>query len=153
MNAKWHSVAWSILTTLHWSDQTMTLLTNSTFYRIIRGFNRTFATDVACQHETLTSLDTWSCPIWDLHKFYFLRPILSLNLSLFCSGLCSLIIPRYFLDFASYSNYMMWKIISTCNTANRHLIFIVAEMIFILYMTFWMSIMNDAPHCNLEMLK
>ena len=111
------------------------LINELDFYRIIRGFHRTFATDVACQYGTLTPLDTWSCPIWDLHKFYFLRPIISLNLSLFCSGLCSLIIPRYmyFLDFASYSNYMMWKIISTCNTANRHLIFIVAEMIFILY--------------------
>ena len=32
---------------------------------------------------TLTPLDTWSRPIWDLHMFYMLRPILFPYLSLF----------------------------------------------------------------------
>ena len=37
--------------------------------------------------------------------FYLLRPIFFPNLSLF-SGLCSPIIPRYFLDFASEYNHL-----------------------------------------------
>ena len=47
---------------------------NSTFYPIMKGFNKTFATDVACWQGTLTPPDTWSCLIWDLHMFYWLRP-------------------------------------------------------------------------------
>ena len=47
-NVKRHSVAWqpSIDQTLY---QTMTLLPNSTFHRIMKGFHRTFATGVACR--------------------------------------------------------------------------------------------------------
>ena len=55
---------------------------NSTFYRLMRGFHRTFAIGIACWHGTLTPPDTWSRPIWDLHMFYLLRPILFPNLSL-----------------------------------------------------------------------
>ena len=40
------------------------------FYLIVWGFHRTFATDAACQQRTLTPLDTWSCPIWDLQMFF-----------------------------------------------------------------------------------
>ena len=45
----------------------------------MRGFNRTFATVVACWQGKLTPLDTWSLrrPIWDLNMFYWLRRILS----------------------------------------------------------------------------
>ena len=42
---------------------------NSTFYRILSGFHRTFVTGVACRQGTLTPPDTWSCPIWDLQMF------------------------------------------------------------------------------------
>ena len=49
---------------------------NSTFYRILSGFHRTFATGVACRQGTLTPPDTLSRPFWDLQMFYLLRPIL-----------------------------------------------------------------------------
>ena len=62
-NIKLHSVSWPYkMTTLHRSDQIVTLLPNSTFYRIIRGFHGANATGVACQQGTLTPTDTWSCP-------------------------------------------------------------------------------------------
>ena len=51
------------------TDQTIPirdLLPNSTFYRIMRGFRRTFATGVAVWQGTLTPPDTRSRPIWDL---------------------------------------------------------------------------------------
>ena len=44
----------------HWSD----FEPNSTFYRILRGFHRLFATGVACRQGTLTPPDTWSRPVW-----------------------------------------------------------------------------------------
>ena len=46
------------MTTPYWSD----FVLNSTFYRILSGFHRTFATGVACRQGTLTPPDTWSCP-------------------------------------------------------------------------------------------
>ena len=46
------------MTTTYWSD----FVPNSTFYRILSGFHRTFATGVACRQGTLTPPDTWSCP-------------------------------------------------------------------------------------------
>ena len=49
-------------------------------YRLMRGFHRTIATGVACWQGTLTPPDSWSRPIWDLHMFYLLRPILFPNL-------------------------------------------------------------------------
>ena len=54
------------MTTPYWSD----FVPNSTFYRILSGFHRTFATGVACRQGTLTPPDPWSCPIWDLQMFY-----------------------------------------------------------------------------------
>ena len=43
-NVKWHSVTWPYtMTTPYWSD----FVPNSTFYRILSGFHRTFATGVA----------------------------------------------------------------------------------------------------------
>ena len=44
--------------TPYWSD----FVPNSTFYRILSGFHRTFATGVACRQGTLTPPDTWSRP-------------------------------------------------------------------------------------------
>ena len=72
---------------------------NSTFYRSLSGFHRTFATGVACRQGTLTPPDTWSRPFgtcmcstsWDQSFFRTCR---------YFSGLCSSNIPRYFLDFA-----------------------------------------------------
>ena len=56
-NVKWHSVTWQYtMTTLYWSD----FVSKSTYYRILIGFHRTFATGVACQQGTLTPPDTWS---------------------------------------------------------------------------------------------
>ena len=58
-NVKWHCVTWPYtMTTPYWSD----FVPNSTFYRILRGFHRTFATGVACRKGTLTPPDTWSRP-------------------------------------------------------------------------------------------
>ena len=50
--------------------QAVTLLQNSTFYRILGGFNKTFATDMACRRGT--PQDTWSRRMWDLYMFYLL---------------------------------------------------------------------------------
>ena len=62
------------------TDQTfyksMTLfLPNSTFYWLMRM--------ISIEHLRRAPQDTCSCPIWDLHMFYLLRPIFSPNLSLF----------------------------------------------------------------------
>ena len=58
-NVKWLSVTWPYtMTTPYWLD----FVPNSTFYRILSGFHRTFATGVACRQGTLTSPDTWSRP-------------------------------------------------------------------------------------------
>ena len=46
------------MTTPNWSD----FVPNSTFYRILTGFHRTFATGVACRQGTLTPPDTESRP-------------------------------------------------------------------------------------------
>ena len=40
-----------------------TLLPNATFYRIMKGFNKTLAMGVARRQGTLTPPDTWSRPI------------------------------------------------------------------------------------------
>ena len=58
-NVKWHSVTWPYtMATPYWSD----FVPNSTFYRILSGFHRTFATGVACRQGTLTPPDTLSRP-------------------------------------------------------------------------------------------
>ena len=53
-----------------WPLLIWTLLPNLTFYLIVQGFHRTYATGAACHQRTLTPPDTWSCPIWDLQMFY-----------------------------------------------------------------------------------
>ena len=52
-----------------------TLLPNLTFYLIVWGFHRTFATGATCQQRTLTPPDTWSCPTLGLACVLMLRPI------------------------------------------------------------------------------
>ena len=51
------------------------LLPNLTFYQIVQGFHRTYATGAACQQRTLTPLDTWSCPTLGLAYVLMSRPI------------------------------------------------------------------------------
>ena len=66
-NVIWHYGTWPYtMTTPYWSD----FVPNSTFYRILSCFHRTFAMDVACRQGTLTPPDTWSCLIWDLQMFF-----------------------------------------------------------------------------------
>ena len=91
------------LSTDQTSYQSVTFIPNSTFYRLKRGFNRTFATGVACWQGTLTPPDTRSRPIWDLHMFYLLNPFP--EIVVIFSGLFTSNIPRYFLDFALSSIY------------------------------------------------
>ena len=93
--------------TLHWWDITpifdplliWTLLPNLTFYLIVWGFYRSFATGAACQQRTLTPLDTWSCPTLGLVCVLVSRPF-SAKLILFPDFWVSNI-PRY-LCFALY---------------------------------------------------
>ena len=87
------------MTTPCWSD----FVPNWTFYRILGGFHRAFATGMACRQGTLTLPDTWSRPFgtcicstcWDQSFFRICR---------YFYGLCSSNIPRYFLDLALYLN-------------------------------------------------
>ena len=58
-------------------------LPNSTFYRLMRCFHRTLSTGVVCWQGMLTPPDAWSHPIWDLHMFYLLRPMLFPNFYFF----------------------------------------------------------------------
>ena len=75
-----------------------TLLPNLTFYLIVQGFHRTYATGAACQQRTLTPPDTWSCPTLGLACVLMSRPIspeLVLSPDFWISNT-----PRYF-SFAS----------------------------------------------------
>ena len=88
--------------TLHWWDITpifdplliWTLLPNLTFYLIVWGFHRTFATGAACQQRTLTPPDTLSCPTLGIACVLMSKPI-SPELVLFPDFWVSNI-PRYF---------------------------------------------------------
>ena len=69
-----------------------------TFYLIVQGFHRTYATGAACQQRTLTPPDTWSCPTLGLACVLMSRPIspeLVLSPDFWISNT-----PRYF-SFAS----------------------------------------------------
>ena len=80
-NMKFPSHKWLLtfceLTIYNYNSYWSYFVPNSTFYRILSGFHRTFATGVACRQGTLTPPDTWSCPFWDLHLFFLLRPATS----------------------------------------------------------------------------
>ena len=58
-NVKWHSVTWPYTMTTPYSSD---FVPNPTFYWILSGFHRTFATCVACRQGMLTPPDTWSRP-------------------------------------------------------------------------------------------
>ena len=101
----WHLVK-SVMTTIHAPIrlyQSVTLLPNSTFYQIMRGFHRTSATGVACRHGSLTPPDTLSRPIWNLHMFNLLRKILFLILVIIFSDYMhiehSLVLPLFAFDY------------------------------------------------------
>ena len=77
-----------------WPLLIWTLLPNLTFYLIVQGFQRTYATCAACQQRTLTPPDTWSCPTLGLACVLMSRPIspeLVLSPDFWISN-----IPRYF---------------------------------------------------------
>ena len=61
--------------TNYWPLLIWTLLPNLTFYLIVQGFHRTYATGAACQQRTLTPPDTWSCPTLGLACVLMSRPI------------------------------------------------------------------------------
>ena len=101
-NVKWHSVTRPYtMITPYWSY----FVPNSTFYRFLSGFHRTFATSVACEQETLTPPDTWSRPFWTCICSTCWNQSFSWTCRYFC-GLCSSNIPRYFLNFAPYLNFL-----------------------------------------------
>ena len=111
-NVKWHSVTWPYtMTSPYWSH----FVPNSTFYRILSGFHRTFATGVTCRQGTLTPLDTWSRPFetcicstcWDQSLF---------RTCLYFSGQCSSNILRFSLDFPSTE--ASWVLLSVLNNSN-----------------------------------
>ena len=86
----------------YWSD----FVPNSTFYRLLSDFHRTFATGVACRQGTLTPPDTWSRPFgtficstcWD-QSFSELVVIFRTKLFEY---------PSEFLDFTSTSHTDTW---------------------------------------------
>ena len=107
-----HTVTPSIDRTLHqfWPLPIWTLLPNLTFYLIVQGFHRTYATGAACQQRTLTPPDTWSCPTLGLACVLMSRPIfpelvLSPDLLIWNT-------PRYF-SFASKSPLILHALTKT----------------------------------------
>ena len=86
-----------------WPLPIWTLLPNLTFYLIVQGFHRTYATGAACQQRTLTPPDTWSCPTLGLACVLMSRPFfpeLVLSPDLWISNT-----PRYF-SFALHYNQL-----------------------------------------------
>ena len=78
-NSKWHSLALLNTMTTHGRSDFIPIgdiLPNSTFYRFMKGFHRTFAMDVTYWQGVLTPLDIRSLPIWILIMFYLLRQII-----------------------------------------------------------------------------
>ena len=90
-----------------WPLLIWTLLPNLTFYLIVQGFHRTYATGAACQLRTLTPLDTWSCSTLGLACVLMSKPIspeLVLSPDFWISN-----IPRYF----SFACYVLGFIMAT----------------------------------------
>ena len=120
---KWHSVTWPYtMTTPYWSD----FVPNSTFYRILSGFHRTF-----CDGCGMSTGDAYSSrhlvpSLWDLHMFYLLRLILFRTCRYF-TGLCFSNIPRYFLDFALSKIGIKNKIFLCFNRKNTLVMHILGQ--------------------------
>ena len=98
-NLSWTCLVSGPLNFEHPSVLLYCLIPNSTFYRILSGFHRTFATGVACLEGTLTPPDTWSRPLGTSICSTCCDQPFS-ELVVIFTGLCSSNIPRYFLDFA-----------------------------------------------------
>ena len=113
------------MTTPYWSD----FVPNSTFYRILSGFHRIFATGVACRQGTLTPPDTWSRPFgtcicstcWhqSFSELVVILPDYALRIFL---GTFS-ILP--FSDYPKHSksrHYIWWHLFNCCpnNTSSRN---------------------------------
>ena len=97
-----------------WPLLIWTLLPNLTFYLIVQGFHRTYATGAACQQRTLTPPDTWSCPTLGLAYVLMSRPIspeLVLSPDFWISNT-----PRYFsfadLQYGPYAHFGYWTLVS-----------------------------------------
>ena len=71
---KWHPPSIGHYTNF-WPLLIWTLLPNLTFYLIVQGFHRTYATVAECQQRALTPPDTWSCPTLGLACVLMSRPI------------------------------------------------------------------------------
>ena len=97
-------------------------LLNLTFYLIVQGFHRTYATGAACQQRTLTPPDTWSCPTLGLACVLMSRPIspeLFLSPDLWISNT-----PRYF-SFAPLNIIpVVWSLYSKLFSLNFKLCFL-----------------------------
>ena len=117
-DVEWHSMTWPYtMTTPYWSD----FVPNSTFYRILSGFHRTFATVVACWQGTLTPPDTWSRPFgtyicstcWDQSFF----PNLSLFFLTMLFEYPSVLFRFCFLRwlFPQWSNSSLWMLLCLFN--------------------------------------
>ena len=94
-----------------WPLLIWTLLPNLTFYLIVQGFHRTYATGAACQQRTLTPPDTWSCPTLGLACVLMSRPISSelvLSPDFWISNT-----PRYF-SFAQISSFSSLTLNNGC---------------------------------------
>ena len=108
-------------------------LPNSTFYRLMRGFHITFVTGVACWQGTLTPPDTWSRPIWDLHMFYLLRPIIFPNLSWF------------FPDYSLWTSLSTFSILLDLKIWNVY--FLLVEIIFSNTYSYFVFQLLGECHC------
>ena len=98
-----------------WPLLIWTLLPNLTFYLIVQGFHRTYATGAAFQQRTLTPPDTWSCPTLGLACVLMSRPIspeLVLSPDFWISNT-----PRYF-SFA-YLPYLFHPMEISCVVQNQ----------------------------------
>ena len=94
----WPLLIWTLL--LIW-------IPNLTFYLIVQGFHRTYATGAACQQRTLTPPDTWFCPTLGLACVLMSRPIspgLVLSPDFWISG-----VPRYFSFAYNCNGYISFR--------------------------------------------
>ena len=126
-----------------WPLQIWTLLPNWTFYLIVQGFDRTYATGAACQQRTLTPPDTWSCPTLGLECVLMSRPIspeLVLSPDFWISN-----IPRYFsfslyfIEFALKDGFCDFKKTTICNEILYEFVYNYAEFLFLhfYFLLFW----------------
>ena len=98
---QWHPHWWDI-TPIFYPLLIWTLLPNLTFYLIVWGFHRTFATGTACQQRTLTPPDTWSSPTLGLAY------VLMLSWICFVSGLLSFEHPSVLLCCSLWEKEEIW---------------------------------------------